>query len=599
VNGTAYYTNQPWNLTRTAPATVTEKVENTGDFGITVIPYTPGASTTLAANRSVTLNLVANNVSGGTGTVNLAVVGYPAYVTPNLSASSVAVGNAVTLTLYGSANVPGGVTQFGLQASLVGGPSHTFLVSLGTQVTVLGTASVLGTPYGYGYTIPTNNNTSNNGTQVQHTITTPNPPIGTSTPCYSVAPAIRCWVAAASQSGVTLGYQVPLGTLSGTYLFYLGSSDPNQALMVLPEVLVDPAPQVSVSGGNLSGATIVAGTEVTLMVDGAYMAPCSEEQGCGEPQFWIEGPYGWSNAWAYPYSWSENGIDVTLNPPSDTAGGTYYLYVDVCGEYFDPDGYENGSCVEGPVEFQVQAAPPSPSVTIQVQNGFVSANGNGLVLLGGPGGLTTTAITATGSPAGGTVTWSAGPRLQINGVNSANASVSGTAQSASAGDTWISVLYQANNQSASASVRFTVLNPTTFQAASPYGGAGNTQPFTQAGQVVGYITSVSYYAYDQMGAQISLPGITDSETLTTVSNPYGATFSPPDGQPQAGGSGNDNTGRMVDSLSAYLLPGGLPANFTASRNQSWTVNGFAFKPAQVQTYGLTSATVTSQVFSRQ
>lgn len=207
-------------------------------------------------------------------------------------------------------------------------------------------------------------------------------------------------------------------------------------------------------------------------------------------------------------------------------------------------------------------------------------------------------MTATGNPGGGTFAWTAGSSLQVSGANSQSASVSGTAAT-SAGGTWVAVAYTLNNQTVNASVRFTVLNPTTFQASSPYGGDGNTQPYVTSGTTAGYVTAVNYYLYDQTGTQISLPGITNSEVLSTTSNPYSVEFSPPDGQPKSAGSGNDRSGSMSDLLTAYFVPGGLPAGFSAQRSQAWTVNGYAFTPAQTQTYAQTFAMVTSQTFNRQ
>ena len=243
--------------------------------------------------------------------------------------------------------------------------------------------------------------------------------------------------------------------------------------------------------------------------------------------------------------------------------------------------------------------PPPPPVTVRihVQQGFVSMAGNGLVVLGGPGGLTTTSITAQGSPAGGSVTWTAGPKLEINGINSANASVTGTAPSTQGGDTYVSVRYVVGSQSAESSVRFTVLDPRTFVAVNYPGGAESTVPYSY-GNYSGYITTMSYYVDDQLAPpnHIVLPGMTNLETLTTLSNPFGASFDPPDNQPKAGSS--DLNGQMTDLLSAYG-PGGLPQGFTASRLQSWTVNGFNFGPAQRQNFTSTFATVTRRTLSRQ
>ena len=242
----------------------------------------------------------------------------------------------------------------------------------------------------------------------------------------------------------------------------------------------------------------------------------------------------------------------------------------------------------------IQPWPPA-SVVIAVQNGFVSMAGNGLVLLGGPGGLTTTTVTATGSPAGGTVAWSAGPRLQVNPANSANANVTGTSPSTAGGDTSVSVQYTVNGQTALAGVGFTVENPTLFQVSGPLGGPESTTVIN--GAESGYQTTITYYVLDQMDPPnpIPLPGIPATETLSTLSAPQGVTFDPPDGQPKTDVS--NGIGQIWDQLYA-TEPGGLPPNFGASRSQNWTVNGFGFG-GQTQTYYLTYAMVQNQSLSRQ
>jgi hypothetical protein len=284
---------------------------------------------------------------------------------------------------------------------------------------------------------------------------------------------------------------------------------------------------------------------------------------------------------------TQSGLESSVEMSTNNVMGTYEV-IGTVAFYCSCAGNVGGG---GPPS----QVPVKPSVIIQVQQNFVSGAGNGLVLMGGPGGLTTTAITAVGQPGGGAVTWTAGPNLQVNGVNSANASVSGTAPSTSAGDTWISVQYVVQGGSAAASVRFTVLNPMSYQAANYPGGSQFT-----TGNSSGYITIINYFAYDQMSPPnpIQLPGVTNSELLQTVSNPFNAEFVPPDGTPHASGSGNNWTGVMPDQL-YVILPGGLPPGFSASRNQSWTVNGYAFTPLQGQNYNSAHGTVTTQTFSRQ
>jgi len=146
---------------------------------------------------------------------------------------------------------------------------------------------------------------------------------------------------------------------------------------------------------------------------------------------------------------------------------------------------------------------------------------------------------------------------------------------------------------ASASVRFTVENPEVFHAGS-LGGSG--VPYNN-GNESGYQTVISYSVYDQMSPPnpIGVPGIPATELLSTISNPYGVSFDPPDGTPRTALS--DTNGEVWDKLSATAV-GGLPAGFTATRSQGWTVNGFAFA-GQTQTYFLTYGTIQNQDLARQ
>ncbi len=238
----------------------------------------------------------------------------------------------------------------------------------------------------------------------------------------------------------------------------------------------------------------------------------------------------------------------------------------------------------------------TPTVNIQVAPGFVSMAGNGLVVMGASG-LTSTAVSAKGNPSGGTVSWTAGPRLRISGTNSVNATVAGTAPSTSAGDTYASVAYSLSGQAASASQRFTVLNPTILKAASFPGGSKYTTSY-QNGSLKGYYTSITYYVYDQMSPAniIALPGLAFTEVLTTLSNPYGADFTPADGNPRTVSS--DASGAMMDALYAYATLPGLPTGFTASRSQSLSANGYPFSPAQQQSYTATGASIATQELHR-
>ena len=127
------------------------------------------------------------------------------------------------------------------------------------------------------------------------------------------------------------------------------------------------------------------------------------------------------------------------------------------------------------------------------------------------------------------------------------------------------------------------------QVTTPYNGSGNNK---------GYLTTVTYYLYAQAATSgaIVLPGLTLKEVLTTTSNPLGAQFIPPDQSPLTGTS--NSAGMLWDFLYAYV-PGGLPSNFSASRSQSLTGNGFPITPAQQQSYTPTYGTVASTLLQVQ
>ena len=291
-------------------------------------------------------------------------------------------------------------------------------------------------------------------------------------------------------------------------------------------------------------------------------------------------------------SFESPGLGDPQDPGSTTVSAQWPLAPISMGQICTSPPLPNCQYVSPVVEAPTEV---NPSVTIQVQNGFVGSTGNALVVMGNSG-LTSTAITAQGSPAGGSVSWTVGPNLQINGANSINASLTGTGPSASYGDTWVQVTYTVNGQSASASTRCSVLNPTTLQVAGPLGGSQTTTAY-QSGLNVGYVTTVIYYVWDQMSNEISLPGITLTEVLATTSNPFGVEFIPPDNT--ANTETSNSNGAMQDLLYAYTSNGkGLPSGFSASRAQSLTANGYAFSPVQQQQYTQAFATVATGVLSR-
>ena len=209
----------------------------------------------------------------------------------------------------------------------------------------------------------------------------------------------------------------------------------------------------------------------------------------------------------------------------------------------------------------------------------------------------TTTLVATGTPAGGSYTWSIGPHLAFDGSNTApNVTVVGTSGSTSWRDTWVAVAYTfSSTATANASVRATVRVPTVLNDISYPGGSTDTRVVT--GVNSGYLTTLAYSVYDQgdLGnGNIEVAGINATEVLQTVSNPFNVDFDPADNIPR--NNPTNDSGAVWDQLSATLA-GGLPANFSASRTQSWTLSGFALTPQNTQTYGPTYATVSNQTFS--
>jgi len=205
----------------------------------------------------------------------------------------------------------------------------------------------------------------------------------------------------------------------------------------------------------------------------------------------------------------------------------------------------------------------TPTVTIQVQSGM-QQGANGFVLIGNPSGplpagssispSTTTNLTATGNPSGGTFSWNAGPKLSFQGpTNSANSSVAGTNPSQSSGDTWVRATYTQNSVPGTASIRFTVREPYTLVSSTfP---SGTTVPYTdQQTGATGYVTYIYYYIYDQPA--LNTPITTNNKVpfveieSQSVVTPSDFAFNPPDGTACCKNYAFNSNGYAVDNLIA-------------------------------------------------
>jgi hypothetical protein len=111
------------------------------------------------------------------------------------------------------------------------------------------------------------------------------------------------------------------------------------------------------------------------------------------------------------------------------------------------------------------------------------------------------------------------------------------------------------------------------------------------------VTGISYNIEDQFFTNIQLPNIPATEILSTVRTNYPVTFDPGDGTPKTETS--DINGSVQDELSALAPPPqGIPADFSATRTQNFTVSGFPIATTQGQNYFPTFAQITQTLLSR-
>ena len=232
-----------------------------------------------------------------------------------------------------------------------------------------------------------------------------------------------------------------------------------------------------------------------------------------------------------------------------------------------------------------------PAVRIQIEP-TKQQGSSGFVLTGD-----TTALTATGYPAGGTFVWQAGPKLVLSGsATQPNVAVRGIEESSAMGDTWVQVTYTVGGKSATSSIRFTVREARRF-AALNLGGPDATVP---APQGYGYITWITYQFRDQFGQAIELPNLAATEVLKTLTLQlppgYQLTLSPADNTAKTESS--NSMGVVMDALSASSAEP-IPSGFFAHREQTFYLRGLLIplQPRQLQQLYQRFATVQFEVMS--
>jgi hypothetical protein len=111
---------------------------------------------------------------------------------------------------------------------------------------------------------------------------------------------------------------------------------------------------------------------------------------------------------------------------------------------------------------------------------------------------------------------------------------------------------------------------------------------------------VTYFVEDQFGTDqspsiIAVAGIDVTELLDVLQQSHPSAFDPPEGTPRTVQTNVE--GKINDNLSV-TSPGGVPANFSATVDQQWTVTGFIFGQHQLISYGQTYATVSVSKVAR-
>jgi hypothetical protein len=303
--------------------------------------------------------------------------------------------------------------------------------------------------------------------------------------------------------------------------------------------------------------------------------------------------------------------DITLDFFGTWAtGNTGIATVDVAGTH---TGVSPGSTTTytGPTDEQVQTLwNKCPIQPVGPQGGdnvtpIVTISGpSGVPLLNGgtANGVNTIQLTATGTPSGGTFSWSTtSQNVTLSNTSSATVTVTSVSKSGSQGDTPVSVTYTVNGQSGAATQNLTVQQPTsqsivagtssttaetscTVNAPGSPTGCGVTRTFTW--QVLDQFGSAMPFTGMQFWDSITL-GSTNQlymgSTFTTTCTPQGKTNSGPCQQTtnSSGQFFETSPGLSVCSTVCYTNGSCIAPSAETTAAQVYTVNGFATESIQL------------------
>ena len=202
------------------------------------------------------------------------------------------------------------------------------------------------------------------------------------------------------------------------------------------------------------------------------------------------------------------------------------------------------------------------------QDGIVPIK-NGAPPQGSPGFIDSTTITATGSPPGGTYSWSTSSnKVTLTNTTTATVTVTGAAESDSTRDVTITVTYTQNGKSISQEVPFTVQKPSSMAYISTDGTGTRTD--CPSGQTGPY-KRLTWQLRDKNDNPINYA----IPLYDTVNNNSNSCSLPPTGEGTAPGLSTDGDGKwgphFYGLCSSACINGG---SCSVTGTQKYFANGF-------------------------
>lgn len=210
----------------------------------------------------------------------------------------------------------------------------------------------------------------------------------------------------------------------------------------------------------------------------------------------------------YSYSTTWSGGNSSYTSVSYSDNYTIQLQGISVGEFAVSANVESGSCQAGPVG---GGGNVTPSLTWSNVKDLALASGD-------PNAITSNQITATGTPSGGTYSWTSN-NSNVSLSNQNTATVTTTA--ATAGTSTITVTYTINNESTSGNMTVNVYQPSSVAVISDTGVQLNNVCYSGANQYNGPARSVQYQLQAmQNGSTVSMDApVHMAESFSVQSSP--------------------------------------------------------------------------------